>query len=133
MISPIGKMIEPTKAYLEIHSMKRLASPPDEILVNCRVPLHNMIAHINLELTYFHMYFVAITVSWVTGTEPIQLSNTRNEDPLHYLSPLLASVVSTVRLRRFPTELLFGYLAVICLFCFTDPGNGSAALHYNLH
>ena len=69
MISPIGKMIEPTKAYLEIHSMKRLASPPDEILVNCRVPLHNMIAHINLELTYFHMYFVAITVSWVTGTD----------------------------------------------------------------
>ena len=62
-------MIESTKAYLEIHSMKRLASPPDEILVNFTVPLHNMIAHINLGVTCCHMYFVAITVSWVTGTD----------------------------------------------------------------
>ena len=69
MISPMGKMIEPTKAYLEICSMKRLASPPDEILVNCRVPSHNMIAHINLRVTCCHMYFVVITVSWVTGTD----------------------------------------------------------------
>ena len=61
---------------------------------------------------------------------PIRLSNTRDEVPLHYLSPLLASVVSTLRHRRFPTELLFGYLAVIYLLCFTVPGNDSAALHY---
>ena len=61
---------------------------------------------------------------------PIRLSNTRDEDPLHDLSPLLASVVSTVRLRRFPKELLFGYLTGICFLCFNEPGNSSAAPHY---
>ena len=89
-----------------------------------------MNAHINLGFTRCHMYFVAMTVSWVTGTDQSDYRTQRDEDPLNDLSPLLASVVSTVRLRRFPKELLFGYLTGICFLCFNEPGNSSAAPHY---